>query len=398
MRFLPHAVAVLALSSLSALAAAPASIAPADDAGRVMNPGFEEGTLSDWIAAGEAFRGQPVKGPIDVKRPFGAGKVSNHQADFWIGGYEMLRDGPMGTLTSVPFKTTQPWASFLVGGGSLPGTRVEIVTKDDGKMIHTARGQNQENLGRSIVDLRKFAGRGIFIRIVDEEMPGWGHVNFDDFVFHAEEPKFEDAIAPVKAALAGPTDDIKFAGLPPEKAAGAATLPPGFSMTLVAGEPDIVQPIAFCLDDRARLWVVQSLTYPKPAPAGEGKDSIVVFEDTNGDGKFDRRTVFAEGLNLVSGIEYGHGAVFVGAAPNLMFIPIVDGDAPKPAGPPRVLLDGWGAQDTHETLNTFTWGTGRRALRLPRRLHEIEGGQARHPGKPARADQCRRLALSSRAA
>ena len=151
-------------------------------------------------------------------------------------------------------------------------------------------------------------------------------------------------------------DTVKFAGLPPDRAAAEATLPPGFAMQVFAAEPDVVQPIAFCLDDRARLWVVEGLTYPNRAKDGEGKDRIVVFEDTDGDGHFDRRTVFKEGLNLVSGIEVGFGGVFVGAAPQLLFIPMQDGDAPKPAGEPRVLLDGWGFNDTHETLNTFAWG------------------------------------------
>ena len=151
-------------------------------------------------------------------------------------------------------------------------------------------------------------------------------------------------------------DTVKFAGLPADRAAQEATLPPGFAMKLFAAEPDIVQPIAFCLDDRGRLWVAEGLTYPTRAKDGEGKDRILVFEDTDGDGHFDRRTVFMEGLNLVSGIEVGFGGVFVGAAPNLLFIPMQDGDAPKPAGEPRVLLDGWGFNDTHETLNTFAWG------------------------------------------
>lgn len=357
MRFLPAVSIVFSLFGAAALAAPPASIRPVDETQRPLNLGFEEGTLNDWTAAGEAFKGQPVKGPIDVNRPFGAGKVSNHQGDFWIGGYEKLRDEPKGTLTSAPFKVTQPWASFLIGGGSLPGTRVEIVTKDDGKVIQTARGQNRENMARAPVDLRKFTGREIFVRIVDEEAPGWGHVNFDDFVFHAEEPKFENANPPSKPSVPPvPTDAIKFAGLPPEQAAKEMTLPPGFAVQLFAGEPDVVQPIAFCLDDRARLWVVEGMTYPKRAPDGEGRDRILVFEDADGDGRFDKRTLFAEKLNLVSGIEVGFGGVFVGAAPNLMFIPIADGDTPKPAGPPQILLDGWGFQDTHETLNTFTWG------------------------------------------
>lgn len=151
-------------------------------------------------------------------------------------------------------------------------------------------------------------------------------------------------------------DEVKFAGLPPAEAIKAAALPPGFKMTMFAAEPEIVNPISFCIDDRGRLWVVEGMTYPKRAKEGEGKDRILVFEDTDADGKADKRTVFMEKLNLVSGIEVGHGGVWVGAAPYLMFIPVTDGDAPKPAGEPKILLDGWGYQDTHETLNTFRWG------------------------------------------
>jgi putative membrane-bound dehydrogenase-like protein len=153
-----------------------------------------------------------------------------------------------------------------------------------------------------------------------------------------------------------PPDVIKFAGLSPEDAAKEMTLPPGFKAILFAGEPDVMQPISFAIDDRGRIWVAEGYTYPKRAPEGQGKDRIVVFEDTNGDGKFDRRTVFIEGLNLVSGMEVGFGGVWVGAAPYFMFIPMQDGDTPKPSGPPQILLDGWGYQDTHETLNTFKWG------------------------------------------
>ena len=346
--------AALSLLGSASFSNAAADGIPAMSAdGKPLNLGFEDGTLRDWTATGEAFRKQPVKGEIDQKRPFGAGKVANRKGDFWIGGYEILRDEPKGTLTSVAFKVSQPWGSFLIGGGALLGTRVEIVTKDDGKVIHTARGANTETMARSVVDLRKLQGREIFIRIVDEETVGWGHVNFDDFVFHAEEPKFAATVAPVVAMTA---DDVKYAGLAPEAAAKAAIVPAGFELKLFAGEPDVVNPIAFAIDDRGRLWVAEGLTYPIRAKEGEGKDRILVFEDTNGDGHFDKRTVFMEGLNLVSGMTVGFGGVWIGAAPNLLFVPIADGDAPKPAGPPQVLLDGWGYQDTHETLNTFTWG------------------------------------------
>ena len=277
-----------------------------------------------------------------------------------------MRDEPKGTLTSVAFKAAQPWGSFLIGGGSLPGTRVEIVTKDDGKAIQTARGVNDERMARSVVDLRKLQGREIFVRIVDDETVGWGHVNFDDFVFHAEEPKFPaDQLAQKPGAKDDPSlkpDTIEFAGLPAEKAAQVATVPAGYELKVFAAEPDIINPIAFCMDDRARVWVVEGMTYPQRAKTEPGapewlggKDRILVFEDTDGDGNADKRTVFMEGLNLVSGIEVGFGGVFVGAAPNLIFIPVENWDDPKP-GKVEVLLNGWGGNDTHETLNTFKWG------------------------------------------
>ena len=335
---------LLLASATSIFAADPVGIRPLGADGQALNLNFETGTLKDWTATGDAFGKQPVKGPIDPKRPLGEGKFSNHAGDFWIGGFEFLRDEPRGTLTSGVFKATQPWASYLIGGGDLPGTRVEIVTTDDGKVIHTGRGANAENMSRSIVDLRKFAGREIFIRIVDEETPGWGHVNFDDFVFHDAEPKFAAVTGPAYTVLSG------------EESVKLATVPAGFELKLFAAEPDIVNPISFCIDDRGRLWVAEGITYPQRAKDGEGKDRILVFEDTDGDGKADKRSVFMDKLNLVSGLEYGYGGLWVGAAPNLMFIPIADGDEPKPAGEPKILLDGWGYQDTHETLNTFRWG------------------------------------------
>src|SRR5438105_5685234 len=109
-----------------------------------------------------------------------------------------------------------------------------------------------------------------------------------------------------------------------------------------------------CLDARGRLWVVEAHSYPRKQPEGQGKDRILIFEDTDGDGHFDECTVFIEGLNLVSGIEVGFGGVWVGASPYLLFIPSRGGDD-KPAGPPQIVLDGFGYQDTHETLNAFTW-------------------------------------------
>ena len=129
----------------------------------------------------------------------------------------------------------------------------------------------------------------------------------------------------------------------------------GFQAELIAAEPDVHQPIAFAIDERGRLWIAEAFSYPTKQPEGEGKDRILILEDRDGDGAFETKSTFAEGLNLVSGIEVGFGGVWVGAAPELLFIPDRDHDD-QPDGPPQVLLDGFGYQDTHETLNSFTWG------------------------------------------
>src|SRR5580704_10141758 len=82
--------------------------------------------------------------------------------------------------------------------------------------------------------------------------------------------------------------------IPTREAAKAMTLPDGFKVTLFAGEPDVVQPIAMAFDDRGRLWVVECLSYPNWRKDGKGNDRVVIFEDTDNDGTFDTRTVFLD--------------------------------------------------------------------------------------------------------
>ena len=150
-------------------------------------------------------------------------------------------------------------------------------------------------------------------------------------------------------------DQYPHKGLDAKSAAAAMKVPEGFKVEVCASEPDVQQPIAFALDDRGRTWVAEAYEYPTRAEGEHGRDRILIFEDQDGDGKFDSRKVFAEGFNLVSGLEVGFGGVWVGAAPYLMFIADRNHDD-VPDGEPVVLLDGWGYQDTHETLNAFTWG------------------------------------------
>ena len=222
-------------------------VLPVGSDGKPLNLDFETGTLKDWTAEGDAFKDQPIKG--DTVAPRRGDMKSRHQGTYWIGGYERHGDKPQGTLTSVALKVTHPWASFLVGGGPWRETCVELVRKDTGEVFHRASGLEEEDMRREVVDLRSLKGKEIFIRLVDKHSGHWGHINFDDFRFHTEKPPY-----PPRKTASQP-DVYKYAGLTPEKAAAAMTVPEGFTVTLFAGEPDVCQPIAFCLDDRGRLWV-----------------------------------------------------------------------------------------------------------------------------------------------
>src|SRR5687767_11031898 len=146
----------------------PPSIPAMGADGKPLNLGFEDGTLKDWTATGDAFTKSPTKGnTVKARRE---DQPPRFAGEYWIGTYEGgLNDTGLGQLTSVPFKVTQPWASFLVGAGDWPETRVEVVTKEDGKVIATGRGVQSETMGRVIVDLRKLKDREIFVRIVDEK-------------------------------------------------------------------------------------------------------------------------------------------------------------------------------------------------------------------------------------
>ncbi|SEI44409.1 putative membrane-bound dehydrogenase domain-containing protein [Dyadobacter koreensis] len=331
--------------------------------GKPLNLNFETGTLQDWIATGDAFTNALVNedpSPIhekDMKIGF--------EGEYFLSSGGTLNYRQTGTLTSVPFKVTQPFAAFRVSGGALQDTRVELLLAGTDSVIYHITGQGRATLQPAVVDLKAYLSKEIFIRIIDNEtgisqipyIPNdkWAHINFDEFLFYPTRPDFPNELKQKDIIILPPLDPVLNAGLSGLEAAKAMSLPKGFNITLAASEPDIICPISFTIDPKGRLWVVEGHTYPVPAPEGQGKDRILIFEDTDGDGTLDKRKVFMEGLNLVSGIEVGMGGVWLGAAPYLLFIPI-DVKNDKPAGPPQKLLDGWGTDDTHEVLNNLRWG------------------------------------------
>ena len=153
----------------------------------------------------------------------------------------------------------------------------------------------------------------------------------------------------------GKASNAKF--LKPDEAIAKMDIPDGFKVTTFVAEPDIGEAIAFCFDDKGRLWTLENQNYNnrRNHTTKKKKNRIQIFEDTDGDGVFDKKKLFIDGLGFSSGLAVGHGGVYVGSPPALTFIPDVDGDD-QPDSKPQILLDGWGLRDRHETLNSFIWG------------------------------------------
>ncbi len=165
---------------------------------------------------------------------------------------------------------------------------------------------------------------------------------------------------------------------PPEQAVRHMQPAEGFDVQLVAAEPLVRKPVAIEFDDRGRPWVLQYLQYPNPAglkrvhvdrysrttydrvpeppPRGpKGADRVTILENLGPDGRARTAKDFVNGLNLATGIAFGHGGVFILQAPYLLFYPDRNGDD-VPDGDPEVLLAGFGMEDAHSVANSLTWG------------------------------------------
>jgi putative heme-binding domain-containing protein len=157
--------------------------------------------------------------------------------------------------------------------------------------------------------------------------------------------------------IAPPTDLIK-----------GARVPPGFKLELFADEktcPELASPVQINFDNKGRLWVACMPTYPQWRP-GDPKpnDRLLILEDTDGDGKADKRTVFYDKLQCPTGFEFFNGGVLVVDQPRLLFLKDTDGD--DKADEVTYLMDGWATDDTHHSCGAWEWSHG--GL-----LHMLEG-------------------------
>ncbi|MBO0698098.1 MAG: hypothetical protein J2P46_06875, partial [Zavarzinella sp.] len=148
----------------------------------------------------------------------------------------------------------------------------------------------------------------------------------------------------------------------PEESLKAFQVAPGFRVELVAAEPLVQSPMACDWDEDGRLYVVELPEYNAYAgtrPHGQGR--VVRLESTRGDGVYDKRTVFADGLDYPTGIICWDGGVYVGAAPELLYLKDTKGDGR--ANVRKVVLSGFGKDKAGEgQLNSFHWTLENRIL------------------------------------
>ncbi len=128
----------------------------------------------------------------------------------------------------------------------------------------------------------------------------------------------------------------------------------GFEVSLFAADPLIAKPIQMNFDAQGRLWVATSAVYPHIKPGQRADDKIIVLEDRNRDGRADKTTVFADGLLIPTGVAPGDGGAYVANSTELIHLKDNDGDGK--ADSKRIVLSGFGTEDTHHILHTLRWG------------------------------------------
>jgi putative heme-binding domain-containing protein len=131
-------------------------------------------------------------------------------------------------------------------------------------------------------------------------------------------------------------------------------LAPDLEINLFAENPQLAKPIQMNFDPQGRLWVASSSVYPQIEPGQKANDKILILEDTDGDGKADKSTIFADGLLIPTGVEPGDRGCYVGQSTELLHFEDTNGDGK--ADKKRIVLSGFGTEDTHHILHTLRWG------------------------------------------
>ena len=218
-------------------------------------------------------------------------------------------------------------------------------TRNEGKgrVFYTAYGHNEETWKQP--EFHKLLANGILWAVGDQ-------VNQLLADYKIPTPQFRDAEIP-NYEKRDPAPRFQLP-LSPEESMKLVQLPIEFEMELFASEPMIINPMAMAWDERGRLYVIETVDYPNEVRTEGGNDKIKILEDTDGDGKADKVTVFADNLNIPTSIMAVNGGILISMAPDFVFLKDTNGD--DVADVREVVITGWGKSDTHAGPSNLKYG------------------------------------------
>ncbi|WP_031428934.1 PVC-type heme-binding CxxCH protein [Flavimarina sp. Hel_I_48] len=209
----------------------------------------------------------------------------------------------------------------------------------DGKVFYTAYGHDVRTWENP--EFQNHIKQGILWAVDDQAKNNW-----QDFNKNMPELVYNDMANIPNYEKRDPAPQYQ-EPLSPEESKKLIQVPAGFDLELFASEPDIINPIAMDWDEKGRLWVVETVDYPNTVrnDNGVGDDRIKICEDTDGDGKADKFTIFAENLNIPTSFTFANGGIIISQAPDFLFLKDTDGD--DKADVKEKIISGWGTFDTH---------------------------------------------------
>ncbi len=213
-----------------------------------------------------------------------------------------------------------------------------------GRVFYTAYGHDDNTFNNP--GFLKLVHNGILWAVGDQRADALAKMKIaDPAYFDGPVPNYEkrDPAPRVQASLS------------PEQSMSLIQVPVGFDLQLFASEPDVVNPIYMNWDEKGRLWVIETVDYPNEIKdEDKGDDRIKILEDTDGDGKADKFTIFADKLNIPTSFVFVNGGIIVSSAPSFLFLKDTDGDGKADVRQP--MLTGWGKRDTHAQASNLRYG------------------------------------------
>lgn len=220
-----------------------------------------------------------------------------------------------------------------------------VRTQGQGRVFYTAFGHDERTWRNA--GFQQLVERATVWAVAEPARQAWQRLKMPEITYldGFNVPNYERRDpAPKYQMPFTPADSMKFISVPAE-----------FDLQLFAQEPDLVKPIAFSFDARGRLWVIEAIDYPNLVLNGQpGADRIRILEDTNGDGRADKFTVFADKLNLASSLVHVGRGVIVAAAPHMLLLEDTNGD--DKADTRTILSTGWGISDSHAGPSSLMYG------------------------------------------